>query len=44
MHPNYRKSSARIAIALPQSPIQSNQAGDLARALRDERDFGNLML
>ncbi len=44
MHPNYRKSFARIAIALPQALIPSNQACDLARALRGERDFGNLML
>ena len=44
MHPNYRNSFARTAIALPQDPILSNQAGDLARALRGERDFGNLML
>ncbi len=44
MHPNYRNSLARTAIALPQDLILSNQAGVLARALRGERDFGNLML
>ncbi len=44
MHPNYRNSLARTAIALPQDPILSNRGGDLARALRGERDFGNLML
>jgi hypothetical protein len=44
MHPNYRKLPVRIATALPQGPILTNQAGDLARALRGERDLGNLML
>lgn len=44
MHPNYLKSSARTAIALPQASILSNRAADVARALRGERDFGNLML
>jgi hypothetical protein len=44
MHPNYRNSLARIANALPQGPILSNRSGVRARALRDERDFGSLML
>jgi hypothetical protein len=44
MHSNYQNSPARIANAFPRGPIPSNRPGISARALRDERDFGSLML